>query len=147
VGKKPWRGYYCWVCGRARPNERFSRKGRARHLCRECAKLGSAELALRQHERNIDRLVGWGGTIPRKHRPGFDRYLAHESERIRAYAARVLAEHDAEIARLRAERAAARAEEEAFEERCMAELEAFERGAPVPATPDRGHGDVDDIPF
>jgi hypothetical protein len=31
-----------------RPNERFSGRGHARHLCKECAKLGQEELAYRQ---------------------------------------------------------------------------------------------------
>jgi len=30
-------GHYCWMCGRVRSNERFSGKGRRRHLCKECA--------------------------------------------------------------------------------------------------------------
>lgn len=31
-------GHYCWMCGRVRPNEKFSGSGHQRHLCRECAK-------------------------------------------------------------------------------------------------------------
>lgn len=30
-------GHYCWICGRRRPNERFSGHRHARHICRECA--------------------------------------------------------------------------------------------------------------
>ena len=58
-----------------RPNERFSGRGHARHLCRDCSKLGPAELAYRQGVRAIDRLVGWGGTIPRRHRKTFESFL------------------------------------------------------------------------
>jgi len=32
-------GHYCWVCGRTRANEKFSGKGHARHICRDCARL------------------------------------------------------------------------------------------------------------
>jgi hypothetical protein len=32
-------GHYCWVCGRTRANERFSGKGHARHICKECQRL------------------------------------------------------------------------------------------------------------
>ena len=32
-------GHYCWVCGRVRANERFSGKGHARHVCKDCARL------------------------------------------------------------------------------------------------------------
>jgi len=31
-------GHYCWMCGRMRPNERFSGKGHRRHLCKECSR-------------------------------------------------------------------------------------------------------------
>jgi len=39
----PWQeenrlGHNCWVCGRTRANERLPGKGRARHLCKECAR-------------------------------------------------------------------------------------------------------------
>lgn len=32
-------GHYCKVCGRVLPNEKFSGKGHAAHICKECAKL------------------------------------------------------------------------------------------------------------
>lgn len=35
---KKRRGHYCYLCGRHRPNEAFSGKGHARHLCKECAR-------------------------------------------------------------------------------------------------------------
>ena len=31
-------GHHCWMCGRMRPNEMFSGRGHARHVCRECAR-------------------------------------------------------------------------------------------------------------
>ena len=31
-------GHYCWMCGRTRPNEKFSGSGHKRHLCRDCAR-------------------------------------------------------------------------------------------------------------
>ena len=36
--KKKRPGHYCWVCGRHRANERFSGKGHARHICRDCSR-------------------------------------------------------------------------------------------------------------
>jgi hypothetical protein len=36
--KKQYRGHYCKVCGCIRPNERFSGKGHAAHICRTCDK-------------------------------------------------------------------------------------------------------------
>lgn len=74
-----------------RPNEAFSDGGHARHLCRECSKLGAEELAYRQEVRNIDRLLDWDGLIRRKTRKPFQRYLSHSSPRVRAYAADVAA--------------------------------------------------------
>lgn len=84
-------GHFCWACGRMRPNERFSGRGHARHLCRDCSKLGPEELAYRQGVRAIDRLVGWGGAVPRRHRKAFESFLRHSNPRLRQYAAGVLA--------------------------------------------------------
>lgn len=83
-------GHWCWACNRARPNERFSGRGHARHLCRDCARLGHEDLAYRQGVRNIDRLVGWDGGVPRRHRKAFDCFLRHENPRLRQYAASIL---------------------------------------------------------
>ena len=35
--------HYCWMCEQIKGNEAFSRGGRVRHLCRECAQLPQAE--------------------------------------------------------------------------------------------------------
>jgi len=69
-----------------RANEKFSGRGHARHLCKDCARLGKEELAYRQAIRNLERLVTWEGIIPRKKRAEFCKYLEHENERVRAYA-------------------------------------------------------------
>ena len=37
------RGHYCWACGRHRANEKFSGKGHAKHICKECASEKRAE--------------------------------------------------------------------------------------------------------
>ena len=36
-------GHHCWVCGRTRANEKFSGKGHARHICRDCQRLPREE--------------------------------------------------------------------------------------------------------
>jgi hypothetical protein len=69
-----------------RANEKFSGKGHARHLCKECARLGKEELDYRQAVHNLGRLVTWEGFIPRKKRVQFNKYLEHENERVRTYA-------------------------------------------------------------
>lgn len=42
--KKP-RGHYCKVCGQYKANEKFSGRGHAAHICKECSKLSPAERA------------------------------------------------------------------------------------------------------
>ena len=32
-------GHYCKICGLIRPNEKFSGKGHANHICKDCSKL------------------------------------------------------------------------------------------------------------
>jgi len=86
VSPKRRSGHYCWSCDRMRPNEKFSGGGHARHLCKDCARLGQDELAYRQAVRNLERLVTWEGFIPRKKRKQFRKYLEHEDARVRAYA-------------------------------------------------------------
>lgn len=41
--KKRYRGHYCKVCGSILPNEKFSGKGHARHLCKKCSKLSKGK--------------------------------------------------------------------------------------------------------
>ncbi len=85
--KKRNRGHYCWCCGRVRPNEKFSGAGHARHLCKECSRLGREELEYRQNLVDLERLVTWEGIIGRKKRKSFLRFLDHPDPRIRKYAA------------------------------------------------------------
>ncbi|MCO5298303.1 MAG: hypothetical protein M9921_15755 [Fimbriimonadaceae bacterium] len=41
---KKRRGHYCWVCGRVRPNEKFSGAGHRDHICKECVSMRRREL-------------------------------------------------------------------------------------------------------
>jgi hypothetical protein len=41
--------HYCHVCGRYRANEKFSGKGHARHICKDCAR--EQKVAARQRRR------------------------------------------------------------------------------------------------
>lgn len=86
MARKRQNGHYCWACDRWRANEKFSGQGHARHLCKDCARLGKEELAYRQAIRNLERLATWEGIIPRKRRGQFRKYLAHADERVRARA-------------------------------------------------------------
>ena len=122
-------GLWCWCCDRVRANERFSGKGHARHLCRDCERLGAAELAFRQGQRAVDRLVSPFGTIPRRNREAFDRFLRHRNLRLRAYAHEVQARHEEEVARSR-----------------LADDQGLE-AAPEGAASQEATGESDDIPF
>lgn len=105
-------GRYCWSCERRRPNERFSRRSGRHGVCRDCYRAGPLELAHRQAVRNINRALGYGEFIPRRHRSMVERYLTHANERTRVYAALVIA-RDAEARRENARQQ--REEELAFE--------------------------------
>jgi uncharacterized protein (UPF0335 family) len=84
--KRPtYRGCFCWCCGQILANERFSGRNRARHICRDCSKLGKEELAYRQHIRDIERMLHLDGRIRRRQREVFERFLSHPDSRVRAY--------------------------------------------------------------
>jgi hypothetical protein len=98
-----------------RANEQFSGRGHARHLCRECAKLGKKDLAYRQAARDIDRMVDWNGRVRRKQRKSFERFLSHPDERVRRHA-RDVAARDLQVREsFRQERLAEEAAELAWE--------------------------------
>jgi len=88
-------GHFCWSCERRRPNEKFSGRGHARHLCRDCVRLGAEELEYRSACRNLERCVTWTGLIRRKQRKTFQQYLEHNNPRVRALAEEILAEDQA----------------------------------------------------
>ncbi len=90
--KRKLPGHYCWACDHRRPNERFSGRGHARHLCRDCAKLSAQELAHRQALLNLRRCMTWEGIIPRKRRKSFEQFLRHGDSRIRVLAGELLEE-------------------------------------------------------
>lgn len=60
--KKKQPGHYCKICGERKANERFSGKGHAKHICKECD-------ALPQEKKNemqyINRILGIAGKYPR----------------------------------------------------------------------------------
>jgi len=49
-------GHWCRICGRERPNEKFSGRGHRDHLCRECARLPREE---REEIEQLDELFGY----------------------------------------------------------------------------------------
>ena len=122
-----------------RANEKFSGRGHARHLCKDCARLGKEELAYRQAIRNLERLVTWEGIIPRRKRQQFRKYLAHENERVRAYAQQ-----------LEANDALARAEQRRYRELGEPPSELPDEAsfpAEIDSFPELAAADDSDIPF
>ena len=55
--KKP--GHYCRICGERKANEKFSGKGHAAHICKECAKLSPAKQSEMQTITKIENLPFW----------------------------------------------------------------------------------------
>jgi len=53
------RSHYCWVCGLHKPNEKFSGRGHANHMCKQCHALPVAErnemVAVRKADNMTDR--------------------------------------------------------------------------------------------
>ena len=46
-------GHYCRICGRNRPNEKFSGKGHKIHICKECARKPKEEREAIEQEDEI----------------------------------------------------------------------------------------------
>lgn len=82
-------GHYCWVCGRVRANERFSGKGHARHICKQCARLPKEHRdrvqALRDIEGFLHQSVISAGNVAR-----LKRLCGSSDEEVRRKAALVL---------------------------------------------------------
>jgi septal ring factor EnvC (AmiA/AmiB activator) len=53
-GRKKRTGHYCRICERYRPNEKFSGKGHAIHVCKKCASLPSEERQLIEERQEIE---------------------------------------------------------------------------------------------
>ena len=83
MAKRKRRGHFCWSCQQVLPNEKFSGKGHARHLCKKCSRLGKEELEVRQALRNLERCLDDFGHIRRRHRKQFESFLVHPNARIR----------------------------------------------------------------
>ena len=129
------RGHYCWVCGRMRPNERFSGSGRRRHICGDCKKLGSEELAYQQNVRNIERCFH-GIHLRRNQRKTFAKFLKHDDPRVRAYAEEMKLDFEREYEKQREQIENDHSQEDEFDQEISAE----------PAEP-WIQPNLDDIPF
>ena len=61
MSKKKLPGHYCKICGERKANEKFSGKGHAAHICKECT-------ALPQEKKNelqiLNRIASIAGKYP-----------------------------------------------------------------------------------
>lgn len=55
MAKKKRQGHYCRICGDIKPNEKFSGKGHAAHICKSCAALPAAR---RTELQLLNRITG-----------------------------------------------------------------------------------------
>ena len=55
--KKKKKGHYCRICDEYKANEKFSGKGNARHICKDCAK---RSIAKRKEFQRINRKIDFG---------------------------------------------------------------------------------------
>ena len=55
--KKKQPGHYCWRCGRRRANERFSGKGHAKHICKDCVIEQRADLKRKRQIAEAQRVA------------------------------------------------------------------------------------------
>jgi hypothetical protein len=51
-------GHFCRICGQRKANEKFSGRGHAAHICKECAKLSATERNELEALTKIDRIAG-----------------------------------------------------------------------------------------
>lgn len=55
--KKKLSGHYCKICGDRKPNEKFSGKGHAQHICSQCWSLPKETQADMMRCNDVDRLI------------------------------------------------------------------------------------------
>ena len=80
--KKRYRGHYCKVCGRILPNEKFSGKGHAAHVCKACTKKPQEKREEAIALNRISRVYRYGD-LSRNNRGMLENYSRSPNERIR----------------------------------------------------------------
>lgn len=84
-------GHYCRICGRHRPNQRFSGKGHARHICRECQGLPRATLFRIEALNEIEGILFRQSCISKKNLNRMGELAACNDEEVRSMAEIVMA--------------------------------------------------------
>jgi len=88
--KKRYRGHFCKVCGNILPNEKFSGKGHAAHICKKCT---TKQKARKSEEIAITRIhsVLSYHNLSRDNREMLEKYSRSKRERVRSEALAALA--------------------------------------------------------
>lgn len=88
--KKLYRGHYCKVCGQVLPNEQFTGRGHAAHICKKCAK---KPVEQRDEEIALNRIsrVYMYMNLSRENRRMLENYSRGLREKIRLTALNALA--------------------------------------------------------
>jgi hypothetical protein len=89
--KKRYRGHYCKICSSILPNEKFSGKGHAVHICRACAKIPEEK---QEEQIALNRIFGVYRylDLSRDNRRMLEEYSQSPNERIRSAALETLSE-------------------------------------------------------
>lgn len=60
-------GHYCRICGRHRPNEKFSGKGYNIHVCKECMRLPKDKRQFIEEREEIEGFLSQSNILTRSH--------------------------------------------------------------------------------
>ena len=73
-------GHYCRICGEYKANEKFSGKGHAQHICKQCAKL---PVEKRNEIQTVNRLMNLPFWLSKEQRSWLEKMRKDEREEIR----------------------------------------------------------------
>lgn len=78
-------GHFCHVCGRSRPNEKFSGQGHKKHVCKDCLK---KPVGLQSESSALNRIYDLYhfSNLSKNNRQMLKSYLDDESEHVRTAA-------------------------------------------------------------
>ena len=76
-------GWYCKVCGEYRANEKFSGKGHAAHICKDCARLSPEK---RAEEMTLNRLLNLPWYLSKEQRKWLENRRRDQRPEVKALA-------------------------------------------------------------
>lgn len=73
-------GHYCKICGEVKPNEKFSGRGHAQHICKECAKLPREK---KNEIQTINRIISLPFRLKKQQREWLEKMKSDPNEAVR----------------------------------------------------------------